>query len=175
MISHPDVVARMNMREGSVKIPSKEFMNEFENYTNRNDIKAKRLNENSTIPTKANHYDAGWDLYSTENLLIEPNKRSIVKTGISLEIPDGYVGLIWPRSGMAVKHGIDVFAGVIDAGYRGEIGVCLFNSSEEDFYIKEGDRIAQILFQNVSQNKLIEVSGLNNSERGQEGFGSSGV
>ena len=175
---HPDATSRLKMMQKSSECsiqPSKKLMNEYSNYAGRSDVKVKRLNESATIPTKANNLDAGWDLYSSENLLIEPNSRGLVKTGISFEIPDGHVGLIWPRSGMAVKYGIDVFAGVIDAGYRGEIGVCLFNSSEEDFYIQQGDRIAQILFQNASQNKLIEVSGLNNSERGQEGFGSSGI
>ena len=179
MISHPDATARTEMRECSVKIPSRAFMkdleNEFNNHHDRNDIKVKRLNEDSIIPTKANHSDAGWDLYSIDNLLIEPNSRALVKTGISFAIPDGHVGLIWPRSGMAVKYGIDVYAGVIDAGYRGEVSVCLFNSSDKDFYIQQGDRIAQILFQTVSQNKLIEVSDLSHSDRGQEGFGSSGI
>ena len=175
MISHPDATSRSEMRESSVKIPSREFMKEFNNYPNRNDIKVKRLNEDSIIPTKANHSDAGWDLYSIENLLIEPNSRALVKTGVSFAIPERYVGLIWPRSGMAVKHGVDVFAGVIDAGYRGEIGVCLFNSSEEDFYIQKGERIAQVLFQKISQHELIEVLDLSHSDRGLKGFGSSGV
>lgn len=108
-------------------------------------------------------------------MLIESNERTIVKTGIALHIPDRYVGLIWPRSGMAVKYGIDVFAGVIDAGYRGEVGVCLYNSSDKDFYVQKGDRIAQILFQKVSQHNMIEVQSLEDSERGEGGFGSSGV
>ena len=175
---HPDATARMQLLEqssgGSIQ-PSKQFMNEYNSYAGRSDVKVKRLTETATVPTKANNLDAGWDLYSTENLLIEPRQRSIVKTGISLHIPERYVGLIWPRSGMAVKYGVDVFAGVIDAGYRGEIGVCLFNSSDKDFYIKEGDRIAQILFQKVSQHKLVEVSDLDDSDRGEKGFGSSGV
>ncbi len=177
-VLHPDAKSRMKMMQqssgGSVQ-PSKQFMDEYDSYAGRSDVKVKRLNESATVPTKANNLDAGWDLYSTENLLIEPNQRSIVKTGISLHIPERYVGLIWPRSGIAVKYGIDVFAGVIDAGYRGEIGVCLFNSSDKDFYIKEGDRIAQILFQKVSQHRLVEVSDLDDSDRGQKGFGSSGV
>ena len=175
---HPDAKSRMKMMqkssEGSIQ-PSKKFMNEYNNYAGRSDVKVKRLNESATVPTKANNLDAGWDLYSGENLLIEPNSRKLVKTGISFDIPERYVGLIWPRSGMAVKYGIDVFAGVIDAGYRGEVGICLFNSSDKDFYIKTGERIAQVLFQKVSQHKLIEVSDLSHSDRGQKGFGSSGV
>ena len=177
-VVHPDAKSRMKMMqkssEGSIQ-PSKKFMNEYNNYDRRSNLKLKRLNESATVPTKANNLDAGWDLYSGENLLIEPNSRKLVKTGISFDIPEKYVGLIWPRSGMAVKYGIDVYAGVIDAGYRGEVGVCLFNSSNKDFYIQTGDRIAQVLFQKISQHKLIEVSDLSNSDRGQKGFGSSGI
>ena len=176
--THPDATSRQKMMQqssGSSIQPSKKFMNEYNSYAGRSDVKVKRLNESATVPTKANLSDAGWDLYSTENLLIEPNSRALVKTGISFAIPEKYVGLIWPRSGMAVKYGIDVYAGVIDAGYRGEVGVCLFNSSSKDFYIQTGDRIAQVLFQKISQHKLIEVSDLSNSDRGQKGFGSSGI
>ena len=175
---HPDAKSRMEMlkqRTGGSIQPSKQFMNKYKTYAGKSDVRVKKLNDSATIPTKATHLDAGWDLYSTEQVHIKANQRAIVKTGIALHIPDRYVGLIWPRSGMAVKHGIDVFAGVIDAGYRGEVGVCLYNSSDEDFYIEQGDRIAQILFQEVSQNKMIEVQSLEDSERGEGGFGSSGV
>ena len=175
---HPDSKSRMEMLKqhtgGSIQ-PSKQFMNRYKTYAGKSDVRVKKLNDSATIPTKANHLDAGWDLYSTEQVLIESNERTIVKTGIALHIPDRYVGLIWPRSGMAVKYGIDVFAGVSDAGYRGEVGVCLYNSSDKDFYVQKGDRIAQILFQKVSQHNMIEVQSLEDSERGEGGFGSSGV
>jgi dUTP pyrophosphatase len=109
----------------------------------------------------------------------------LVGTGISMEIPKGYVGLIWPRSGLAVKKGVDVFAGVIDSGYRGEIKVCLFNSSNHSHLgIQKGDRVAQILFQEVPKITMVEVEDLmvevglpyesKNSQRGVSGFGSSG-
>ena len=92
-----------------------------------------------------------------------------------MSIPEGYVGLIWDRSGMAAKKGVHRFAGVIDSGYRGEIKVCLWNSSKEDFYIvNNGDRVAQILFQPVPHFSLIEVGSLDSSDRGSGGFGSSG-
>ena len=94
--------------------------------------------------------------------------------GVRLEIPKGYVGLIWPRSGLAVNEGIDVFAGVIDSGYRGVIKVCLYNSSSEGVEIKKDDRIAQILFQEIPAFELEEINDLSDSERKEGGFGSTG-
>lgn len=137
-------------------------------------IRIKRLKEEATIPTKANVSDAGWDLYALEDVVINPKQRETIKTGVALEIPDGYVGLIWPRSGLSVKQGIDVLAGVIDSGYRGEIMVCLLNTSDETVSIKAGDRIAQILFQPVPFFEIVEVEELMESDRGDKGFGSSG-
>lgn len=140
----------------------------------RDAILVKKLSEDAIVPTKANRSDAGWDLYSLSDASLDPGTRALIKTGISLEIPSGYVGLIWPRSGLAVKNGIDVFAGVVDAGYRGDVGVCLHNSSEQKVEIKQGDRIAQILFQPVPHFRLVESSDLTSTERGEGGFGSSG-
>jgi dUTP pyrophosphatase len=134
----------------------------------------KKLDPLATIPTISNPSDAGYDLYSTENRYIGPRQRALIKTGIAMAIPDGYVGLIWPRSGLSVKHGVDVLAGVVDSGYRGEVGVCLFNSSELRLEIKHGDRIAQILFQPVSHFQLIESEDLSSTNRGEGGFGSTG-
>mgnify|MGYP001183039688 CR=1 FL=1 len=137
-------------------------------------IRFKKLEENAKAPTRANASDAGWDLYSTEQVSIPKFSRLTVKTGISLEMPPEMAGLIWPRSGMAVKKGIDVFAGVVDSGYRGEVMVCLYNSSEADVDIDKGDRIAQIIFHNLPQTYMFESEALNDSERGEGGFGSSG-
>jgi dUTP pyrophosphatase len=134
----------------------------------------KKLAEQAVIPTMSNTSDAGYDLYSIEDRYIGPHQRALIKTGIAMAIPDGFVGLIWPRSGLSVKHGVDVFAGVVDAGYRGEVGVCLFNSSELQLEIKQGDRIAQILFQPVSHFQLIESEDLSFTKRGDGGFGSTG-
>jgi dUTP pyrophosphatase len=139
-----------------------------------NIIKVKKTEERAIIPTRSNSDDAGWDLYSITTRPIAPSQRVTIRTGISLQIPEEYVGLIWPRSGMSVKNGIDVLAGVVDSGYRGEIKVCLLNTSREWMDIKEGDRIAQILFQEVPHFKLQEVEILQNSDRGQGGFGSTG-
>jgi dUTP pyrophosphatase len=126
-------------------------------------------------PTKTNNSDAGWDLYSIEEKDIKARTRSVIRTGIHLEIPNNMAGLIWPRSGLSVKHGIDVLAGVIDSGYRGEIMVCLYNTSEYDVMVHHGDRIAQIIFQEVPDVTMLVVSDtLGTSQRGDHGFGSSG-
>lgn len=138
-------------------------------------LNVKRLSEHAVIPTKA-HGDAGWDLYySGEERYFKHQTRMIFETGLAMEIPYGYVGLIWPRSGIACKNGIDRLAGVVDSTYRGEVKVCLYNSDNTyDTTINRGDRIAQILFQEVPEFELVEVDKLDNTERGGGGFGSSG-
>jgi dUTP pyrophosphatase len=138
-------------------------------------INVKLLDVTATIPTKANSSDAGWDLYSTIDIVIPSKQRNTVKTGIALEIPENMAGLIWPRSGLSVKKGIDVLAGVIDSGYRGEIMVCLYNTSDEHVSINRGDRIAQIIFQEVPCVMMLHQEGLGSSQRGDNGFGSSGT
>lgn len=141
----------------------------------QNKIKVKKIHQNAILPYKANKGDAGWDLFSVEDAKIYPKSRLTIKTGIALEIPGGYVGLIWPRSGLSVKHGINKLAGVIDSGYRGEIIVCLHNTDEWIPYeIKSGDKIAQILFMSIPGFELEWMENLQDSERGEKGFGSSG-
>ncbi len=173
METHPDEVARKKLLEES-RITSSLPGNTKP--WNGHPVAVKKLDPTAVIPTRANSTDAGYDLYAIEDLEIGPVNQKLVKTGISMAIPKGYVGLIWPRSGLAYKHGLDVFAGVIDAGYRGDIGVILYNSKVDKHYkIKKGERIAQILFQKVEQFELVEVSELNNTERDTSGFGSTGV
>tara|TARA_R110001592_G_scaffold32344_1_gene113416 strand:+ start:322 stop:837 length:516 start_codon:yes stop_codon:yes gene_type:complete len=138
-------------------------------------VLVKKLEESATTPTKAHEHDAGWDLYASKPTTIVPNSRKTVSTGISLQIPEGYVGLIWPRSGLAVKNGIDVFAGVIDSGYRGEIKVCLYNSSDWKVDLNSGERVAQIIIQKLPNIEMLEVQDLQHSNRGEGGFGSSGA
>ncbi len=125
-------------------------------------------------PKSAQEGDAGSDLRASEEITIPSKGRCLVPTGISMAIPIGYVGLIWPRSGLAVKHGIDSGAGVIDSGYRGEIRVLLFNHSDVDFKVVKGDRVAQILIQKVETPQFIQVETLDETERGAGGFGSTG-
>lgn len=142
---------------------------------NFNKLNIKKLTDNAVLPTKANSTDAGYDLYSVEDLVIKPNTRAMVHTGISMAIPANHVGLIWPRSGLAVKNGIDVLAGVVDSGYRGEVCVVLQNHGNTPYEVKSGDRIAQILFQKIEYFKLQEVESLENADRGDSGFGSTGA
>jgi len=139
------------------------------------EIKVKKLSTQAIVPTKANESDAGWDLYASEDAIIDPSKTELISTDISFAIPDGYVGLIWDRSGMAAKSGLHRFAGVIDSGYRGEIKVCLWNSSDKYCVINQGERIAQILFQEIPTFTMREVDSLDDTERGIGGFGSSGL
>ena len=138
-------------------------------------VNVNLLNDKATEPTKAHTDDAGWDLYSSVDLTIKPHERDVVSTGISIEMPNHFAGLIWPRSGMAVKHGADVLAGVIDSGYRGEIMVCLYNTGEKNLQVKRGDRIAQIIFQEVPEVGITVTNSLGSSQRGSDGFGSTGT
>jgi len=134
----------------------------------------KRMSEDAVIPTRSNLTDAGYDLYVPHDFLIMPHTRSLVPTHISMAIPDGYAGLIWDRSGLAVKKGLHRAAGVIDSGYRGEVMVCLWNLSDEEVHLRKGDRIAQIIFQALPQMTLVEVESLQPSKRDTGGFGSTG-
>jgi dUTP pyrophosphatase len=128
------------------------------------------------LPSYAKAGDAGADLRSTANLKIASGDRALVSTGVSIALPNGYVGLVHPRSGLALKHGITVLnsPGTVDSGYRGEIMVTLINTSNTDFEIKTGDRIAQLLIQRVEKANFIEVVELPGTSRGVDGFGSTG-
>ena len=129
------------------------------------------------IPTYAREGDAGADLKSAEHVVIGSREHKLVKTGVSIALPDGYVGLVHPRSGLALKHGITVLntPGTIDSGYRGEIGVILYNTGFEPFEVNVGDRIAQLVIQKFETAEFELVDVLNETERGEGGFGSSGV
>ena len=127
-----------------------------------------------SIPQYAHAGDAGADITASEKIAIPPRERTLVSTGVRLEIPEGYVGLIWPRSGLAVKKGIDCGAGVIDSHYRGEVKVLLFNHSDNEFQIEPGDRIAQILIQKFERVEFHPVDQLNETARSDAGFGSTG-
>ena len=128
-----------------------------------------------SIPQYAHAGDAGADLKASESIIIPARDRALVATGIRLEIPEGHVGLIWPRSGLAVKKAIDSGAGVIDSHYRGEIKILLFNHSDLDFQIQPGDRIAQILIHKVERVQFLPAEKLSETTRNKEGFGSTGT
>jgi dUTP pyrophosphatase len=136
-----------------------------------------RLKENATLPSRAHEGDAGLDLCACEAAHIGPGERWSVGTGIAVEIPDGHAGLVLPRSGLARKHGIALVnsPGLIDAGYRGEIGVLLLNTDPaETFRVEPGDRIAQLVVVAVEIPEPVEAGSLLESARGDGGFGSSG-
>lgn len=131
-----------------------------------------------SIPTYAHPGDAGADITSSESVVLAPGQRALVKTGLSIALPDGYVAYVMPRSGLALKHGIALVnsPGTIDAGYRGEIGVILLNTDREnEFHIERGDRIAQLVIQPVVRAEFIPVSELPGTHRGAGGFGSTGA
>lgn len=130
------------------------------------------------MPVYAHPGDAGCDLRSSHAATIEPGERLTVSTGISIAIPAGYVGLVHSRSGLAANHGVVVLnsPGTVDAGYRGEIRVTLLNTDKSKaFEVQPGDRIAQLLVQRVERAHFIEVDILPETERGQQGFGSTGT
>ena len=130
--------------------------------------------QGETLPQYAHSGDAGADLTSAEDVVLPAGARRLVSTGIRLALPPGCAGLIWPRSGLAVKQGIDCGAGVIDSEYRGEVRVLLFNHSDQDFTIQKGDRIAQLLIQRVERVEFQQVDSLDDTTRGDGGFGSTG-
>ncbi len=138
------------------------------------DLKVKVV---GNIPKYARPGDAGADLIANENVQLAPRSRKLVKTGTWIEMPDGYVGLIHPRSGLALKQGITVLntPGTIDSGYRGEIGVILYNSTDELVELDRGTRIAQMVFQKFETADFEVVDALTDSDRGDGGFGSTGV
>jgi dUTP pyrophosphatase len=130
------------------------------------------------IPSYSHPGDAGADLSSSQELVLLPGQRAVVGTGVSIALPRGYVAFIVPRSGLAAKHGITVLnsPGTVDAGYRGEILVTLLNTdTENEFPINVGDRIAQMIVMPVSQARFTLVDKLPESERGDSGFGSTGI
>jgi dUTP pyrophosphatase len=128
------------------------------------------------MPTYAQPGDAGADLRSRVAAVVPAKGRVLVPTGVSIALPDGYVGLVHPRSGLAHKHGITVLntPGTVDAGYRGEIAVNLYNTTDVDFPVEVGDRIAQLVIQQVERANFIEVERLPESDRGEGGHGSTG-
>ena len=137
-------------------------------------IKIKKINPDGKVPTRAKSSDAGYDLYSTVDMPITPTARQLVPTCIAIEIPEGYYGRIAPRSGLAVRAGIDILAGVVDSGYRNEIKVVMINLGEGLVSVNKGDRIAQLIIEKCYDVEWEEVNELSDSDRGEGGFGSSG-
>jgi dUTP pyrophosphatase len=142
------------------------------------DLKIKILDKNIPYPKYAHPGDAGIDLYSTINCILKPFERKLIPTGIKIEIPEGYAGFVQPRSGLAINNGISLVntPGLIDSGYRGEIKAILINlDSENEFIIKKGDKICQLVILKVENANLIFQEELQESDRGERGFGSTGI
>ena len=138
-------------------------------------LRVKKLNEKAIIPTKGSTSAAGYDLYSSEEKIVPSRGKELIKTSISIAVPPGNYGRIAPRSGLAWKNFIDTGAGVIDCDYRGELMVLLFNHSENDFQVKYGDRVAQLIIEKITETKIEETEDLDSTSRGIGGFGSTGV
>ena len=141
-------------------------------------VQIQRLDKDLPLPEYARPGDAGMDVYSTIDCSLAPGARAVIPTGIAIALPEGYVCLVHPRSGLAAKNGISIVntPGTIDSGYRGEIKVILINTDQsETFEIKRGDRIAQLVFQKFESARFYEVQNLPESQRGAGGFGSTGL
>ncbi|HWC77132.1 MAG TPA: dUTP diphosphatase [Blastocatellia bacterium] len=140
-------------------------------------IPVKLLDEGMAVPKYQHEGDAGLDLSSRVDYVIDPGERATVPTGIAVAIPPGYAGFVLPRSGLALRHGIALVnsPGLIDSGYRGELAIVMINTDKrEPFQIKRGDRIAQLVVQRVEAATLLQVSDLDQTSRGSGGFGSTG-
>jgi dUTP pyrophosphatase len=141
-------------------------------------IKIKLLDKSLPMPVYAHKTDAGIDLYSTINCILKPFERKLIPSGIKVSIPEGYAGFILPRSGLAIKNGISLVnsPGLIDSGYRGEICIIMINfDKEKDFTVKKGDKICQLVIKKIEHAYFIKVEELEDSDRGENGFGSSGI
>lgn len=137
-------------------------------------IKVKKVQSDAVLPSFAHPGDAGMDLFALEDTVVLPEEVTKVRTGIAMQIPDGYVGLCWDKSGISIKHGIKTLGGVIDAGYRGEVIVGLINLGKEAYTFEKGHKIAQMLIQKVAHPEIEEAEELSDTSRGEGGFGSTG-
>jgi len=138
-------------------------------------IQIKKLHPEAKIPKFSLVGDVGMDLYSVEELILHPGERASVKTGIAIKIPDGYAGLIWDKGGPSHKFGIKTLGGVFDSNYIGEYLLGLVNLGQEDFKIEQGQKIAQVLFQKIEYPEIEEVNDLEETNRNDGRFGSTGI
>lgn len=133
-----------------------------------------RLDKTMKMPAFAHHDDGGFDLYAAQTTTIQPGERISIPTGLKMEIPYGYVGFIWDKSGLSHKFGLKTFGGVVDAGYRGEVMVGIMNLGTEPYTFEKNHKVAQISIQRREEVQIEEVEELSDSQRGEKGFGSSG-
>ncbi|KAL1534873.1 dUTP diphosphatase [Salvia divinorum] len=138
-------------------------------------LRVKRLSEKAVLPSRGSPLSAGYDLSSAVETKVLARGKALVPTDLSVAVPEGTYARIAPRSGLAWKHSIDVGTGVVDADYQGPVGVILFNHSDVDFEVKAGDRIAQLIIEQIVTPEVAEVDDLDSTARGSGGFGSTGI
>lgn len=137
-------------------------------------LKIVRLDKTMKMPAFAHDDDGGFDLYAAKTITIQPGERISIPSGLRMEIPYGFVGFIWDKSGLSHKHGLKTFGGVVDAGYRGEVMIGIMNLGAEPYTFEKNHKVAQISIQRREEIKIEEVEELSDSERGEGGFGSTG-
>ena len=159
-----------------ISIHKKVNLTTFSEIMNHNSkLKVAKLSDRAIVPTKGSNHAAGFDLYSAHDYELHAGGKVLVKTDIQIEVPSGTYGRIAPRSGLAWNNHIDIGAGVIDRDYRGNVGVVMFNHSEEPFSIKTGDRVAQLICEKIVYADVLVLDSLDETKRGDGGFGSTGV
>ena len=139
-------------------------------------LRFKKIHPDAVLPSYAHPSDAGMDVKSVDDLTLAPGKRALVRTGLVMLLPPSYEAQVRPRSGLALKNGVTVLnsPGTIDSGYRGEVGVILINLGDADFAVRKGDKVAQLVIAPVTQPDVVEVSEIDETDRGSSGFGSTG-
>jgi dUTP pyrophosphatase len=137
-------------------------------------LKVKKLNPEAKLPSKGHPGDAGIDFFATETVVFPPQSQQNVKTGVALEIPEGFVGLIWDKSSVSFNKGLKVMGGVIDSGYRGEVIMSLYNTSSKEQIIEKGNKIAQMIIQNFEDCEIEEINEMSDTVRGEGREGSTG-
>lgn len=137
-------------------------------------LEFKRVDERATLPSRGSELSAGLDLYSIEDITIGPKQRTLAKTGLAVAIPPGHYGRIAPRSGLAMKHGLDVLSGVIDSDYRGEIGCLLYNTGDEPIHLPAQTKMCQLIIEKIELPTAVWSNELDDTTRGSGGFGSTG-
>lgn len=138
------------------------------------EIRIQKIDPSAKLPSFAYEGDAGMDLFSCQDCKIEPSEKKSIGTGLRIVVPQGYAGFIWDKSGLALNYSLKTMAGVLDSGYRGELKVILMNLGKEPYEVKTGQKIAQLVIKKVERPEIIE-SNLDQTERGEKGFGSSGL
>ena len=138
-------------------------------------LRVKLTHPDAKLPTRGSLSAAGLDLYSVEKYRLAPGERRLIHTGVNVAVPSGFYGRVAPRSGLALKFGIDTLAGVVDSDYRGEVGVILLNTGTQNFPIEVGDRIAQLVIEAILTPPIVQVDDLDDTSRGEGGYGSTGA